>query len=114
MMEFIHPDRPTKFRIGWYNEIKIPQLQSILLMDEGQNDLASRQRELSLIINKEMKIFDAPVKEPIFTTEEKFVDLALQSKGQHAKAKLLIMELLDKISDQDKKNSRIKPGQAKD
>jgi hypothetical protein len=46
---------------------------------------------------QEIKDFDEG-KEHIFTTEEKFVDLALQSKGQHAKAKLLIMELLDKIS----------------
>ena len=36
-------------------------------------------------------------KKPIVTAEEKFMTLALESKQNHAKAKLLIMQLLDQV-----------------
>jgi len=36
------------------------------------------------------------------TAEEKFITLALKSKQDHAKAKLVIMELLDQVQEKQK------------
>ena len=89
-------------------------LQSVLLVDEGVNDLAYKHQELKKIIDQEMKNIDSLAGEPSLMTDEKFVNLAMQNKGQHAKAKLIIHDLLEKIAVQERKNSNKKAGQAKD
>ena len=49
MMEYCFPEKLTKRRIHWYNEIKIPQLSIALLVDEGTNFLDERIDELKKI-----------------------------------------------------------------
>ena len=59
-------------------------------MDEGKHDLDSRKQELSKIINEDMSNFSDALADKSMTNEEKFVEMALENKGQHAKAKQLI------------------------
>jgi hypothetical protein len=34
-IEYIFPERATKWRINWYNEIKVPMLTAGILTDTG-------------------------------------------------------------------------------
>lgn len=35
-LEYIFIDRQTRWRINWYNEVKIPMLTAAILFDNGQ------------------------------------------------------------------------------
>ena len=41
-VEFVFPERPIKWRINWYNEIKIPMLTAGVLTDTGYESLSER------------------------------------------------------------------------
>ena len=81
-------------------------------MDEGQHDLESRRKELLKIIHKEIDSFENEVEsEKPMTSKEQFLKMALESKSQHAKAKLLILQLIEKIHLEGKKNAKKKVGE---
>lgn len=34
-MEYLHTERSIRWRINWYNEVKIPMLTAAILFDSG-------------------------------------------------------------------------------
>lgn len=38
-LEYLHTDRPMRWRINWYNEVKVPMLTSAILFDNGEQSL---------------------------------------------------------------------------
>lgn len=38
-VEYLFNDRQTKWRVNWYNEIKIPMLTAAILFDNGYESL---------------------------------------------------------------------------
>jgi hypothetical protein len=51
-MEYLHPERAMRWRINWYNEVKIPMLTAAILFDSGQDSLNSRTDYLHKIVTK--------------------------------------------------------------
>ena len=71
-LEYILTDRALRWRINWYNEIKIPMLTTGIIFDNGKESLEQRMKELNnLVINN---IMPALPREPsAMTPEEEFV-----------------------------------------
>lgn len=38
-IEYLFSDREVRWRISWYNEIKVPMLTAAILADTGRNSL---------------------------------------------------------------------------
>lgn len=51
-IEYLNPERSMRWKINWYNEIKIPMLTAGILFDNGHESLIQRVNELkSIVIN---------------------------------------------------------------
>lgn len=93
MFTYCFPDKNTQRRIKWYNEIKIPQLSAALLLDVGTSFLNEKVKELKAIV-KDGVLPKLPHEMEMKSQEEMIMDIALSSKEFHAKARLLIMDML--------------------
>ena len=49
-MEYVHLDRVVRWRMNWYNEIKIPMLTAAILNDSGVESLNERIEVLHKIV----------------------------------------------------------------
>jgi hypothetical protein len=79
LLEFVFPESATKWRVGWFNEIKVPMLTAAILFDSGKDSLTKRMDMLrDIVVNN---IVPALPGEAIAKTpEEQFVQLALKNK----------------------------------
>lgn len=50
MLEFCLQDKTIKWRISWFNEVKIPMLTMAVLVDNGQESLSKRIDSLHKLI----------------------------------------------------------------
>jgi len=96
MLEYVFPDRPIKWRINWYNEIKVPMLTAAVLTDTGVDSLEERTDLLNGII-KDHILPCLPLDPEVRTPEEEFMFSALRNRVIHSKAKLIIMQLIGQI-----------------
>lgn len=92
-VEYVFPERPIKWRINWYNEIKIPMLTAGVLTDTGYESLNERIDQLHEFVLKNT-LPPLPNEKVPRTEEEEFVLLALKNRVVHSKAKLIIMQLI--------------------
>ena len=99
-LEYLFPDRSFKWRIQWYNEIKIPMLTAGILVDNGQDSLLEKTKLLHSIV---LRGFDPPLPgdSKALCPEEEFIQIALKSQAVHARAKLIIMQILNQIQNPD-------------
>ena len=51
-LEYVFPERETKWRINWYNEIKVPMLTAGVMSDTGKHSLEERIDLLHGLITK--------------------------------------------------------------
>jgi hypothetical protein len=54
MLDYVFIDPATAWRLNWYNQIKIPQLSTALLLDSGDNMLGDKIAELHKIVGINM------------------------------------------------------------
>jgi hypothetical protein len=100
-MEYVHLDRVTRWRMHWYNEIKVPLLTAAILFDNGVESLHQRTETLHKLVTQ--KIMPAlPGESKGLTPDEEFIAISLRNKLVHARAKLIIMQMLEQISNPDK------------
>jgi len=71
-LEYLHTDRATRWRINWYNEVKIPMLTTGILFDNGNQSLIQRIDELRKIVLNNI-IPALPRDVVVRTPEEEFV-----------------------------------------
>lgn len=71
-IEYIFTDRQTKWRVNWYNEIKIPMLTAAILFDNGYESLNQKVDILFKIVtsNKEPDKKDNII---MYAPEEEFI-----------------------------------------
>jgi len=70
--EYVLQDKETRWRINWYNEIKMPMLTAAILADTGKDSLNQRIDLLhSFIVNNVLP--SLPGDSPALTKEEEFV-----------------------------------------
>jgi hypothetical protein len=100
-LDYVLPDRASKWRLNWYNELKIPLLTSIILHDYGKNNLEERVNVLHKLVTEEI-VPALPETSPVLTSEERFCMIGLRNKKLHATAKLYIMEILNQVKDPTK------------
>ena len=75
----------------------MPLLTSILLHDKGKHALEMKMRELYEIVNQHPIVVSGESETE--TEEEKFMGSAMRSMKLHAKAKILVMQLIGQIQD---------------
>ena len=85
-------DRQVKWRVNWFNEVKIPMLTAAVLSDKGLQSLQSKIDQYNIIVDQEFKV--PPGKAKILTPEEEFMYITLRSNFVHGKAKILIYKIL--------------------
>lgn len=100
-VEYVMPSRETRWRVNWYNEIKIPMLTSAIMYDSGRQSLQRRVEMLDKIVTENM-IPALPKDTHAMTPEEEFTIIAVKNRQIHAKAKLLIMQMLNQIQKPNK------------
>lgn len=105
MLEYIFTERSVRWRINWYNEVKVPMLIAGILFDNGRNSLEERVDNLRLIATKSLSP-PLPGDKLEMTAEEEFVQIALRSRKVHARAKLVIMQILNQIGQKEKRASK--------
>jgi hypothetical protein len=89
-------DRQIKWRIGWYNEIKIPMLTAGVIFDNGSESLQERIDAMNKLVTT--TILPALPDDPKgFTAEEEFMQIALRNRVVHARCKVIIMQVLQQI-----------------
>ena len=106
-LEYVFPERETKWRINWYNEIKIPMLTAGVMSDTGKHSLEERIDLLHGFVTKHI-LPVLPGDPEARTPEEDFVFLGLRNLVMHSKAKLIIMQLLGQIQNPAKRASKSK------
>lgn len=95
-------DREVKWRMGWYNEIKVPMLTAAILADTGRSSLNERVDLLhSFVVSNVLP--SLPGNTLALTKEEEFVQFALRNRRLHARAKLIVMQFIGLIQDPTKK-----------
>ena len=100
-IEYVFNDRAVKWRVNWYNEIKIPLLTTGILYDNGEQSLMSRVDLLHEMVTKTvMPPLPGDVKS--LTPEEEFTFMALRNKHIHARAKIIMMSMLEQVRNPDK------------
>lgn len=71
-LEYLFTERAVRWRINWYNEIKIPMLTSAIMFDNGKQSLLDRIEELqNLVVNNIIPAL--PGTNKAMTVEEEFV-----------------------------------------
>ena len=71
-LEYLFTERAIRWRINWYNEIKIPMLTSAIMFDNGKQSLLDRIEELqNLVVNNIIPAL--PGTNKAMTVEEEFV-----------------------------------------
>lgn len=89
-------DRAVKWRLGWYNEIKVPMLTAAILADTGRTSLNERVDLLhSFVVSNVLP--SLPGHTPALIKEEEFVQFALKNRRLHARAKLIVMQFIGLI-----------------
>ena len=101
-VEYVFPDRETKWRLNWYNELKIPLLTALLLNDDGQARLEERIASLHALVMDNI-LPSLPDSPDATTNEEAFVLTGLKSRILHSKAKLYIMDMIGQIKEKQKR-----------
>jgi len=82
----------------------MPLLTSILLHDNGRHALSEKMNELYKIVNEHPITVNSD--DETETNEEKFMGSALRSMKLHAKAKLLIMQIIHQIQDESRQSNK--------
>lgn len=90
LLEYVFPERPIKWRINWYNEVKVPMLTAGVLADAGVESLEERIDLLHGLITKHI-LPSLPDETEARTPEEEFMFISLKNRVMHSKAKLIIM-----------------------
>ncbi len=106
-LEYVFPDRQVKWRINWYNEIKVPMFTAAVLTDTGVQSLEERIDLLHGIITNHI-LPSLPDDPKVRTPEEEFVFASLRNRVMHSKAKLIIMQLIGQIQNPSKRISKTK------
>ena len=106
-LEYVFPDRQVKWRINWYNEIKVPMFTAAVLTDTGVQSLEERIDQLHSIITNHI-LPSLPDDPKVRTPEEEFVFASLRNRVMHSKAKLIIMQLIGQIQNPSKRISKTK------
>lgn len=91
------PDKPTLFRLNWYNEIKIPQLTCALLQDRGEPNLDDRAEMLSNLVKNNI-VPALPGRSKALTAEEEMMQIAVRDQVVHARAKVVIMQMMQQLT----------------
>ena len=78
-VEYVFNDRVVKWRVNWYNEIKIPLLTTGILYDNGQESLMQRVDVLHEIVTKSV-VPPLPGDVKSLTSDEEFTFMALRNK----------------------------------
>jgi hypothetical protein len=78
-VEYLFTDRATKWRINWYNEVKIPMLTAGILFDNGRHSLEQRIDMLTQIATQSITP-PLPGDEKRTTAEEEFMLVALKNR----------------------------------
>jgi hypothetical protein len=93
-LDYIFQDRALKWRMNWYNEIKIPMLTTSILFDSGTHSLQQRLDELRKLVVENI-IPALPGDNSAMTPEEEFVQISLRGREVHARAKLIIIAMMN-------------------
>jgi len=89
-LEYLFTDRAVRWRINWYNEVKIPMLTSAILFDNGEQSLQHKLDILNDLVVKNI-LPALPGDSKGMTPEEEFMAIALRNRRVHARAKIVIM-----------------------
>ena len=90
-------DEKTKWRIGWYNEIKVPFLTLAVLVDNGTDCLPDRIKTLDRLVNEEVSKKSHQSELRTYTVEEEYMKYATSSKQVHQRAKIIIFQMIDQL-----------------
>ena len=101
-MEYVHTDRAVRWRINWFNEIRVPMLTAAILFDNGSESIDQRIAYLQKLVRENI-LPTLPHESKAMTNEEIFVLASLRNRKIHARAKLLIMQMLNQIKSTTKK-----------
>ena len=71
-MEYLFTERHMRWRINWYNEVKIPMLTAAILFDNGQESLDERINILHELVTKQV-LPPLPNDKLVLTAEEEFM-----------------------------------------
>lgn len=71
-IEYLFTEKATRWRINWYNEIKIPMLTAGIMFDCGHQSLENRVEELRKIVIENI-IPALPNDNSAKTPEEEFI-----------------------------------------
>ena len=89
-LEYIFTDRAIRWRMNWYNEIRIPQLTACILKDSGNHCLDEKADKLhKLVVNNIVPTLPGDCK--TLTAEEEILQIATRNRVVHARAKVIIM-----------------------
>jgi hypothetical protein len=72
------PDRASKWRLNWYNELKIPLLTAVIMLDNGFNKLDERVDVLHRLVTKNI-VPALPGDSPAQTPEEMFISTGIRN-----------------------------------
>lgn len=51
VLNYILPDKLSRWRLQWFNDLKIPLLTSLILIDNGDNSLDQRIETLHKLVH---------------------------------------------------------------
>lgn len=94
LLEYCFTERSVRWRINWFNEVKVPMLIAGILFDSGHNSLQERVAKLKDLATTTINP-PLPGDKKATTADEEYIQLALQSRQMHARAKLVIMQMLN-------------------
>ena len=124
VLGYVFPQKDVTWRLNWYNEVRMPLLTSAILNDEGESHLHTKMKELhDLVIQNPLSVMEqddkhadkkskkknskeASEEEPS-TAEEKFLDSALHNLKLHAKAKMIVNNMVAKIKQDNEEKKAI-------
>lgn len=92
-VEYLMPEAHMLKRINWYNEIKIPLLTAQVLLDTGHEGLQLKLDELHQIVSTGQHP-PLPGDPQLLTAEEEFLKMSLRNRDVHARARLVIMQMI--------------------
>ena len=108
-MEYVHTDRAVRWRINWFNEIRVPMLTAAILFDNGSESIDQRIAHLQKLVHDNI-LPSLPHESKAMTHEEMFVQASLRNRKIHARAKLLIMQMLNQVKNTTGQSNR-NPGE---
>jgi hypothetical protein len=78
-LEYLFTEKGIRWRITWYNEIKIPMLTAGIMFDSGHASLDDRVNELRKIVVENI-IPALPSDNSAMTPEEEVVQISLRGR----------------------------------